>query len=357
MEGGIRASVGIATHMRPGYLDDLLARLAAQTRAPDEVVVVDDSRDDRTRKVVEDHRRGAFEGTPTDVVYERMANEGTNQQDARNRIVELASGDLLCFLDDDTVPVHGWLEATLSAYRSDPAIVGVGGPAIRTDRDLEPVEDVVSDPPARNRVSEYGEVVDASGHWVPEDPVYTDVLRGANMTFEADALRAVGGFDSAYGGPAIFEEWDLMVRVARACGDLLYHPDALVYHVEAPSGGSRATDKSDRPGTYWYARNSVLFRKKLYGDVLGRSLARLALRGTDSGISPVWRRLARLGTGDAGEYYWLRGYVDGLLFESPEEWSVEDATARADETGDAATASRDGPERDADGPHGEESVR
>lgn len=316
--GEIRTSVGIATHMRPGYLDDLLARLADGTQEPDQLVVVDDSPDERTTAVVERHRTDTFADTRTDVVYTRMTNEGTNQQDARNRIIELADADLLCFLDDDTVPVRDWLAATVDAYRSRADVVGVGGPAIRTDEDLEPVAEVVADVPAGNQVTVHGEVVDASGQWVPAEPVETDILRGANMSFELAALEAVGGFDSAFEGPAIFEEWDLMVRVARDCGDLVYHPDVKVYHIEAPDGGSRAADKSDLPGTYWYARNSILFRRKLYGDRFWHSLARLVVHGTESGISPIWRRLLRLATLRTGEYYWIRGYVDGLLWQFPE---------------------------------------
>lgn len=334
--GEVRTSVGIATHMRPGYLDDLLTRLAEGTRIPDQIVIVDDSTDERTAAVVERHRTETFADARTEVVYRRITNEGTNQQDARNRIVELADADLLCFLDDDTVPVRDWLAATVDAYRSRDDVVGVGGPAIRTDEDLEPVAEVVADVPAGNQVTAYGEVVDASGQWVPAEPVETDILRGANMSFELSALEAVGGFDNAFGGPAIFEEWDLMVRVARECGDLVYHPDVIVYHVEAPDGGSRAEDKSDLPGTYWYARNSILFRRKLYGDRFWHSLARLFVQGTESGISPVWRRALRLATLRTGEYYWLKGYVDGLLREFPER----SGGALAEDAVEGATESR-----------------
>ncbi|WP_436911669.1 glycosyltransferase family 2 protein [Halosimplex marinum] len=330
MGRAIETTVGIATHMRPAYLDDLLERLGEQTRPADEILVIDDSPDDRSREVVADHREHTFSGTPTELRYERMAGDGTNQQDARNRIVGDATGDLLCFLDDDTVPVEEWLEETVAAYESDPSVVGVGGPALRTDEDLELVDEVDPDPPARNRVTEYGEVVDASGMWVPEQPVYTDILRGANMTFETEALRRVGGFDNSFGGPAIFEEWDLMVRVSRACGDLVYHPDVVVYHIEAESGGSRAADKSQRPGTYWYARNSLLFRKKLFDDRYYRSLARLFCRGTESGIAPVWRRLVRLPVRPA-EYHWLRGYADGILKESASGAGSSDGVAGADD--------------------------
>lgn len=313
MAENVRASVGIATHMRPDYVDSLLESIGDQTRLPAEVIVVDDSPSDRTRAVVDRHRGATFDGRATELRYDRMSPDGTNQQAAKNRIIKLATGDLLCFLDDDTVCVPEWLSTIVAAYRSNPGVVGVGGPALRTDEDLELCQDPVTEPAARNAVNEFGEVVDASGQWVPAEPTKTDILRGANMAIETDALRAVGGFDTGYGGPAIFEEWDLTVRVARECGDLLYHPDASVYHIEAPSGGSRAEDKSDLPGTYWYARNSLRFRKKLFADTYHRSLSRLFLRGTDSGISPIWRRLLGVITLDTAEYYWLKGYVDGIV--------------------------------------------
>lgn len=304
-------TVGIGTHHRPRRLDDLLDGLHDQSRPPDEVVLVY-SGDAETAEVIRDHR-DRFEDAGVDLDRLSKRPDTDCVQAIRNRIVGVSDGDAVCFLDDDTVPTDGWLEAIQSTYEDGHDVAGVGGPAIRADRTLEPTDDIVRTAEKLNRVTKYGEVVDASGCWIPPHPVDVDVCRGANMSFGREVLEDIGGFDVGYGGKGSFEEWDAMVRARARGGRIVYHPDALVYHLESRTGGTRRARTDDRPETYWFARNSIRFRRKNYPDTYGRSLLRL-LVASGGEAPPVLKRVALLPTaGGRRHANWLRGYLDGVL--------------------------------------------
>lgn len=95
---------------------DTLARaldsVAAQTRAPDEVIVVDDGSTDGTAALAARHPVGARVVT--------RPNGGPAQ--ARNRGAALATGTLLAFLDADDVWHPGKVAAQLAVFAAHPAV-------------------------------------------------------------------------------------------------------------------------------------------------------------------------------------------------------------------------------------------
>lgn len=301
-------TVGIVTYERPESIAETLDSLTGQTRTPAEVIVVDDSTGEDTAATV-DEFRDAFSRTGINLIYIHRS-ESRSMPGGRNEILDRATGDVICFIDDDVVCTDTWLASIADGYdQLDPT--GICGPAIRTDSDLEPTDERVTENRNQNTVNSYGDVTEISHRWVPPEPVETEVARGANMSFKTDFLERIGGFDVDYQGPAIFEEWDLMTRVRQAGGTLVYHPGALLYHFEAPEGGARSDTGATLPPSYWYARNSLLFRKKNFPDTYRRSLVRLAFRGTEQ-LPPVWRRFVSVLALDTSQYYWLKGYRDGV---------------------------------------------
>ena len=101
------------------YLAVALDSVAPQAAAPgaEIVVVEDDARDPAVEAVAV--ARGAR--------YVALgAPRGLNV--ARNAAIEAASGELLCFLDDDVAVWPGWLAALLAAAASCPRHEAFGGP-------------------------------------------------------------------------------------------------------------------------------------------------------------------------------------------------------------------------------------
>jgi cellulose synthase/poly-beta-1,6-N-acetylglucosamine synthase-like glycosyltransferase len=114
-----RVSVLICTRNRRELLRTALDALTRQTRAPDEVVVVNNGSTDGTEAVLD-----AFSARlPLRAVWlEQPGIPG-----ARNAALAAATGDILCFTDDDAIADPGWLAAIEDRFLRDPRVGLVGG--------------------------------------------------------------------------------------------------------------------------------------------------------------------------------------------------------------------------------------
>lgn len=102
-EGRMSVIVSTADNFsdRNGSLALVLRALENQRSTDVEVVIVDDGSVDATREFITDYR----DTSPLDVRLVRFEENSGNRSKARNRGVEAASGELLLFIDDDTVPL------------------------------------------------------------------------------------------------------------------------------------------------------------------------------------------------------------------------------------------------------------
>src|SRR5215218_8461410 len=102
------ASLLFPTRHRREYLAVALASVAPQAAAhgAEIVVVEDDPADPETERLVTGHG-GRY--------LAHGAARGINV--ARNSAIDAATGELLCFLDDDVEAWPGWLDALLLAAR------------------------------------------------------------------------------------------------------------------------------------------------------------------------------------------------------------------------------------------------
>lgn len=108
-------SVVIPCYNAAAHLRSAIESVLAQTIAPLEVIVVDDGSVDESTEIA-----GSF-GDPVRVV--RQANAGVSA--ARNRAMDLASGDWYAFLDADDLWHPTKLEEQLAAVADDPEVVCV----------------------------------------------------------------------------------------------------------------------------------------------------------------------------------------------------------------------------------------
>lgn len=312
----MKITIAIVTYERPDILRRTLDSILDQTTVPDEVIIIDDSSGNETERTVADLRTAIAENGINFTYRHRDANSG--MADARNNAIALASGDVICFIDDDVVCEPEWLSGIIEGYQQYPAAVAVGGPAIDTDTNLNPIPDLIDCRQNPNIMDKYGGTIDKSDRWVPPHPVPTDLLRGANMSFRTSILEEIGGFDNDYEGSALYEDTDVMARLWKRNETVLYHPKARVNHIQLEDKFTRKS--TDEVAWYWEARNSIIFRKKNFDDVFLMSLIQLLIFPAYPPPPPIYKQLyALLIWQDQRQIRRLRGYIDGLVVASRTE--------------------------------------
>ena len=199
-----------------------------------------------------DELRSAFPGERRIKYDASSARRGSPS--AKNIGSSMVGGEVLVFVDDDTVPAAGWLSALLKGYED--GIAGVGG-SEEKQASLGRLRSmwVRFWGDATGKVTKSGLVISnfAPGKTAVEK---VDCLAGANMSFLREAFEGVGGFDANYKGTAYREETDLCLRI-RKKGILLFVPAARVLHREEQAGGN--SPESVRDWNYWYHRNNTYF--------------------------------------------------------------------------------------------------
>lgn len=213
------------TMARWDQVGDALRSVAAQRRSPDEIMLVADHNDElasRARTELASQIAGL-------VVLDNVGRQGLSG--ARNTALAAATGDVVCFLDDDARAVDDrWLERLLEPY-ADPRVVGVGGTA-------RPVWPTGARRPATLPPSPHGRgvldwVVGCSFPGQPTQPGPVRNLMGCNMSLRRQPALAVGGFSESLGRvgktPLGCEETELCIRLGRS-GQLRLEPEACVDH-------------------------------------------------------------------------------------------------------------------------------
>lgn len=239
--GTPRASIVIPVYGQLAHTLACLRALAAHPpRAAFEVIVVDDGSPDASAGTLP-----AIAG----LRYHRRAGNGGFIA-ACNDGAMLARGQYLVFLNNDTVPQPGWLDALLRSFDEIPRAGLVGAQLLYPDGRLQEAGGVVfADGSAWN----YGR------HQAPGDPRFcylrdADYLSGAAIAIPRALFLRLGMFDTRY-APAYYEDTDLAFAVRAAGHRVLYQPAARVVHDEGATAG---TD----PGSgvkAWQGRNRERF--------------------------------------------------------------------------------------------------
>ncbi len=209
-----RFSVVIPTYNRKGWLRRCLEAVTQQDYPDYEIIVVDDGSIDGTEEMV----RREF---PQVCCLRQEPNRGPAA--ARNRGIEVATGEIVAFTDDDCLVPRDWLYRLWDGFRRYPHVAGVGG-------FQDPPEELLG-----TNIIARAERLRRLRRWGAQARI--EVLGGAevpglgtnNVAYRRSVLLELGGFDEGF-PVAAGEDADLKLRVAQAGYELLYLPLAVTHH-------------------------------------------------------------------------------------------------------------------------------
>ncbi len=221
-------SVVIPTYNYGQFVSDAIDSVLKQTRLPDEIIVVDDGSTDGTPEVLRRY------GKSIRVV--RKENAGLPA--ARNSGIEVATGDLVAFLDADDRWLPQKLACQLERFQSEPdlGLIHCG------------VEEIdAAGTCLRQRL-------EGQEGWVADEFILFQrpvVLGGGSASIiPRRILRECGGFDNSMRHS---EDWDLYYRVA-CRWKLGFIPKVLIQYRLHSFNMHRNIDKMAQGMTYAYAK-------------------------------------------------------------------------------------------------------
>ncbi len=255
----------ICTYRRKEAIERLLQSVQQQSLFPDEILVIDASPDDLTKKLIEEkvypHLK-YFKVGSGDAGLTRQRNYGINRSSPEM--------DILCFLDDDILLEPDYFKKLIESYEQHPDALGVGG-YIKDEIPWKNVEEnyiprfeeftfdgfarplgqrnvlrkrlgLLSDePPGYMPQFSHGF---STGFLPPSEKVYpVEFFMGGVASYKKMLFSKIG-FSEYFEGYGLYEDMDFCLRASKL-GQLYMNTAAKVEHLH---------DKGGRPDSYKYGR-------------------------------------------------------------------------------------------------------
>jgi glycosyltransferase involved in cell wall biosynthesis len=205
-------AVLLCTRNRPDKAKRAVASILDNSLRAFELIVVDQSPDDRTGRALRSFadQRLRYIGTPT-----------VGLARARNIAIRASRAETLVFTDDDCICEPDWLASILAEYERDPSLSGVFGRVI-------PYGGMRSDMfcPA---------VIDSPERRVVDRPVIPAIVLGGgnNMSFKRTVFAEIGLFLETLGAGTWLragEDTEFIYRALSHRMRFVYSPRPLVHH-------------------------------------------------------------------------------------------------------------------------------
>ena len=193
-----------------------------------EIIVVDDASSDETPFILEALAQ-------RDERIKLLRNAGNcGFIKSCNRGAEVASGETLIFLNNDTLPKEGWLPPLLGILRDKSEAGAVCGKLIYPDGKLQEAGGIVfSDGSACN----FGKNDQAANGPLYNHLREVDYGSGALLATRRSLFLECGGFDVRF-EPAYYEDADYCFTLRAKGYRVYYQPESVVVHFEGVSAGT-----------------------------------------------------------------------------------------------------------------------
>jgi glycosyltransferase involved in cell wall biosynthesis len=251
-------------------IDAFIDAVTAQTRRPDEIVIVDGGSDDGTPERIEARVRA---GAPVRLIV----TPGANRSVGRNRAVEETSAELVALTDVGSHPRPDWFERVIAPLEEDSAVDVVAGYYAADPQTLWETAVAAATVPAAEEVN--------AESFLPS---------ARSIAFRRSAWESVGGYPE-WAWHNEDTPFDLALKAAGA--RFAFEPRAVVEW--RPQAGLKRLFVQ----FYRYARGDaqerIWFRH--YTKAYGLAAVKVALLGAGVFWWPAW-----LGIPALGALYWVR---------------------------------------------------
>jgi len=207
-----------------------------------EVVIVDDASSDATASVLE-----AVASRVKIVRHSENQGFGASCNDG----AAVATGDYLVFLNNDTIPQPGWLEALVAYADGHPRAAVVGSKLLYPDSTIQHAGVVIcQDGYPRHIYTGF-----PADHTAVNKSRRFQIVTAACMLVRRSAFTQANGFDRGFRNG--FEDVDLCLRLGESGHEIHYCAESVVQHLESVSPGRFKADRE----------NVALYRERWFGRV------------------------------------------------------------------------------------------
>ena len=223
----------------------LKALAEVTTGLPYEVIIIDNASTDGTAE---------FLATLSGDVRIISNTENLGFAKACNQGAKIAKGKHLVFLNNDTIPLRGWLQTLVSEAEEDPEVGIIGNKLLYPDGTVQHAG-IVRD---RQHLLPYHIYKSFAG----DDPAVNQrrefqIVTAACLLIRRSVFEEVNGFDEGYING--FEDADLCLKVRERGYLVVYQPRSVVIHLEGQTPGRKRYDDQnaarflERWGNQWWA--------------------------------------------------------------------------------------------------------
>ncbi len=264
------ASVVVPTMNRARNLAALLESIRTQSHQPAELIIVDQSTDNKTKEVCAEYEI-LFKTLGCSLRYFQQSQPSLVA--ARNRGAQEAAGEIVCFLDDDIRIDPEYFERMLP-YFNDPNVGGIAGNPYQTNTGWwqGPKWEIRKFLMRMFLINNFNGTMTASGfgyaifEWEIDRVHPVEFFGGYSMNFRKNLLLKEP-CDEWFTGYGFREDMDLSYRISRHA-KLLMVPDARFYHDSSPVNRLDLDRlKKMQFRNYWYFYKKFK-RKSFFTDAL-----------------------------------------------------------------------------------------
>lgn len=221
-------SIIIPVHNKYHLTLQCLRALQINTDAtPYEVIVVNDASYDWTTSALTNIRGIRVINIQENLGYLRATNLG----------ISISRGKYTALLNNDTIPISGWLDRLIDELESDSQIGIAGAKLLYPNMQVQELGSQIFNDGSGWNLGKY------TDHFLPEHSFTREVdyVSAAAVLVRADFLTKTNGFDELY-TPAYYEDVDLAMQARKHGLKVVAVHDSFVIHIE---GGSHGKDVNE----------------------------------------------------------------------------------------------------------------